>query len=227
MENNLSTSVISWLRAGAEANAGIQLFSQYSNNTRLAALIRIDPVRYLPVLKEKLCQMAGVTYTEQVEPPKRAFRDDFPFLRDENCPVELKILATDKITAYHKYTSAHNQLFHCMSLDECYNRGREVIDNFIENRAIYDELNHYRECGMVLGKHRIFGHLNRVRELKKLSIVELLKMQTQLKNTIWRINSEIGKNNKPNLLTERQHRLREKTILLSEVDKLIETYGRQ
>lgn len=225
MENNLATSVISWLRAGVEANAGIQLFSQYSNNSRLVALVRIDAVRYLPVLKEKLCAMAGVTYTETPVPQKKQFRDDYPFLRDDNCPIELKILATDKITAYHKYTSAHNLLFHCTSLDECYDRGKEVIDNFIENRAIYDEFNYYRENGVVLGKHRIFEHLNRVRELKKLSIVELMKMQTQLKNTIWRINSEIEKKNKPNLLTERQHRLKEKQILLSEVDKLIETYA--
>ena len=161
--------------------------------------------------------------TKHYTPPP--LRDDFPYLRDPDCPPELKILAADKITAHERYIQAHDHLFDCTTLDECYQTARSAIENFQENRDIFAELDYYREHHAVLGKHRIFDHLRQLRKLRGLNIVALLAEQRRLRLAIWRINDEIRKGTKPHLLTQREQRRLQKEDLLREVDNLIEAYN--
>ena len=201
MNDSLTAEIRAWLRAGAEVTAGLLLFSQFSNNTRFASLVKIKPAKYRPLLIEKLCTLAGITPpSEEARPARRRFRDDFPFLRAPDCPPELKILAADKITAHERYIQAHERLFDCTTLNECYTTAREAIENFQENRAIFQELDYYREHGAILGKQR------------------------RLRSAIWRINDEIKKGTKPYLQAEREKRRHQKETLLAEVDKLIDAY---
>jgi ATP-dependent helicase/nuclease subunit A len=101
---------------------------------------------------------------------------------------------------------------------------REAIENFQENRAIFQELDYYREHGAILGKHRIFEYLRQRQQLHGLNIVELLAEQRRLRSAIWRINDEIKKGTKPYLQAEREKRRHQKETLLAEVDKLIDAY---
>lgn len=173
-----------------------------------------------------MCARAGIEKEqEQNATPRRRFRDDFPFLRDPDCPPELKILAADKITAHERYIQAHDHLFDCTTLDECYQTARAAIENFQENRSIFAELDYYREHHAILGKHRIFDHLRQLRKLRGLNIVALLAEQRRLRLAIWRINDEIRKGTKPHLLTQREQRRLQKEDLLREVDNLIEAYN--
>jgi len=137
----------------------------------------------------------------------------------------LKILAADKITAHERYIQAHDHLFDCTTLDECYQTARAAIENFQENRSIFAELDYYREHHAILGKHRIFDHLRQLRKLRGLNIVALLAEQRRLRLAIWRINDEIRKGTKPHLLTQREQRRLQKEDLLREVDNLIEAYN--
>lgn len=225
MNDRSAEEIRAWLRAGAEVKAGLLLFSRFSSNTRFAALVKVNPAKYRPLLIEKLCTLAGIApLQEQPRPTRRKFRDDFPFLRDLNCPSELKILAADKITAHDRYIRAHERLFDCTTLDECYTTAREAIENFIENRAIFQELDYYREHGAVLGKHRIFEYLRRRQQLREMNIVDLLAEQRRLRSAIWRIDDELKKGTKPHLQNERMQRRRQKETLLDEVNKLIDAY---
>lgn len=227
-ENDLKTAVQAWIRAGAEVSTGLLLFSQCSTNTRIPVMIRRNPTKYRPLLIERLCAAAGIELprTEPAPTDHRRFRDDFPFLRDSDCPQELKILAADKITAHEHYVQAHDRLFDCTTLEECFRTAREAIVNFQENRSIFAELDYYREHGTVLGKHRIFERLRRQQQLHELGIVELIAEQRRLRLAIWRIESEIKKGNKPHLLTEREQRKQQKQQLLAEVNRHIEAYER-
>ena len=184
----------------------------------------MKPAKYRPLLIGKLCALAGITPPQEVQPARRRFRDDFPFLRAPDCPPELKIPAADKITAHDRYIRAHERLFDCTTLDECYTTAREAIENFLENRAIFQELDYYREHGSILGKHRIFEYLHRRQQLHALNVVELLAEQRRLRSSIWRINDEIKKGTKPHLQAEREQRRHQKEALLAEVDKLIDAY---
>lgn len=225
MNDRSAEEIRAWLRAGAEVKAGLLLFSRFSSNTRFAALVKVNPAKYRPLLIEKLCMLAGIApLQEQPRPTHRKFRDDFPFLRDPNCPPELKILAADKITAHDRYIRAHERLFDCTTLDECYTTAREAIESFIENRAIFQELDYYREHGAVLGKHRIFEYLRRRQQLREMNIVDLLAEQRRLRSAIWRIDDELKKGTKPHLQNERIQRRRQKETLLDEVNKLIDAY---
>lgn len=225
MNDRLTEEIRVWLRAGAEVTSGLRLFSQFSCNTRFAALVRTRPAKYRPLLIEKLCALAGISpLQEQPRPAGRKFRDDFPFLRDPHCPPELKILAADKITAHDRYLHAHERLFDCTTLDECYTTAREAVESFIENRAIFQELDYYREHGAVLGKHRIFEYLRRRQQLRKLNIVDLITEQRRLRSAIWRINNELKKGTKPHLRSEREQRRHQKETLLAEVEKFIDDY---
>ena len=177
---------------------------------------RLNRLVAVKVLKSDLAEDADF---------RRRFRDDFPYLRDPDCPPELKILAADKITAHERYIQAHDHLFDCTTLDECYQTARSAIENFQENRDIFAELDYYREHHAVLGKHRIFDHLRQLRKLRGLNIVALLAEQRRLRLAIWRINDEIRKGTKPHLLTQREQRRLQKEDLLREVDNLIEAYN--
>ena len=225
-KSDLQAAVQSWIRAGAEVSTGLLLFSQCSRNTRFPALVRLNPTRYRPLLIERLCAIAELAppRTEVSQTGRRRFRDDFPFLRDPDCPTELKILASDKITAHERYMRAHDRLFDCTSLEECFRAAQEAIVNFQENRAIFAELDYYREHHTILGKHRIFEHIQRVRTFKGMGIMELVAEQRRLRSAIWRINDELKKGTKPHLQTEREQRRHQKELLLAEVSKLLDAY---
>lgn len=152
---------------------------------------------------------------------KSSIRKDYPFLNSESCPHELKILVADKITAYYNYVDAHTKLFACTNKQECYQTADKLINNFIENRTIYEELNHYKKSGKVLGIHPIFEEKRRIDKIKTLSILELYKYYNKLIHRIWRIDDEIKKNTKPQLLFMRNARKMAYNRELIECKKLL------
>lgn len=230
MPDRIAEDVRKWLRAGAEINAGLRLFSQISGNRHFVRMVSINPAKYRQQLIMKLCTLAGVdpsTATiEPQTPPRPKFRDEYPFLRSQTCPAELKILAADKLTAWENYTAAHTALFDCVTSDECYMTARKVLDNYLENRLIFEELDFYRQNGRPLGKHRIFERLRKIRAFKKLTIPELFRTQKRLQYRLWWLRNTIEKNDKPHLREHRQALLSEYEAQLLEVDKIIATYAR-
>lgn len=226
--NRIAENVIAWLRAGAEVNAGLRLFSQVSDNSHFVRMVAINPAKYRTMLIAKLCALAGVDAhiaTENQQSPARPkFRDQYPFLRNATCPAELKILAADKLTAWETYTRAHAALFDCMTPEECYKTARTVLDNYLENRRIFEELDYYQKHHKVLGVHPIFDRLRQVRAFKKLSIPDLFRTQRRLRYRVWWLRSAIDKNDKPHLRARREVMLAEYEALLLEVEKIIATY---
>ena len=55
----------------------------------------------------------------------------------------------------------------------------------------------------------------------RMSVVELVRREEQLKNNIWRVTNEIKKGNKPHLDIERRAKLSGYEIELTEVQRLI------
>jgi hypothetical protein len=119
-------------------------------------------------------------------------REKFKFLGDKDCPDEYKILVSDMITAYHKYTEGHKQLRDCTTTEQCYETGKTIIENYLLNRLCWKEISHYETHRKILGEHDIFKEHRLMRELramdtKKLSY-ELLKT---LPNRIWQNKTKI------------------------------------
>lgn len=121
--------------------------------------------------------------------------------------MELEALASRKFTKYRAYVRLHRQLRDCTSLEDCAKVAGELVDNYIDNRLIWQELNWYKEHGSLLGKHPAFAEFRRRRELNNLPVKELMKRQRQVEMNIWRVKSEMAKGDKPHLDATRRERL--------------------
>jgi len=129
-------------------------------------------------------------------------------------------LVTRKFTCYNRYKQLHEKLFTAEN-NECTDVAAELMDNYLENRAIYDELEYYKVSGKVLGKHPIFKQFTRNKEINSLSIKELYHEKQKLTNNIWRVSNEIKKADKPHLYAVRKVKLEQYERDLALINKLL------
>ncbi len=142
---------------------------------------------------------------------KIKLREEFPFLSDPDCPDVFKILVADKITAYHTYVKRHPDLFTASTPQEQFEAVRDVVENYIENRDLYKELNYFKKHKEILGDHFIFKKFKRLEELKKLSTEELVVRKDNLKKYVRRYSKAEENLKKP----ERVDAVRDKLELYS------------
>lgn len=230
--------VVQFVKAGANLQEGIRLFAKYYGKDHpFLRLARSGSSQAHSILVTTLCRQFNVPLSPSGESAKReggmspsprgwpkaggGFRHEFPFLSSPDCPQELKILAADKLTAFHTYRSLHPKLFECNTPEEELTTVSRLVEAFIENRAIYDELQYYKKHKSILGRHRIFNEYNELKALQKLDPISLAEKRKKLQHNIWRIQSQLQENDKPHLKADRENRLAQKQRLLQEVERLI------
>lgn len=109
------------------------------------------------------------------------FFNQYPFLRDENCPNEFKILTNDAITAFHKFNDAHTELFEKVvmpenveiSNEEIYKIASGLLEKFELNHEIHAELEHFAKTNEILGEHEIFAELKKQRAVEGTTDLDL------------------------------------------------------
>lgn len=150
-------------------------------------------------------------------------RDEFPFLKNHECPNELKVLVADMLTNYDQYVLAHEELFTAEGNTEALAAVAATVENYIENRAIWDELNHYKVNGTVLGVHPIFSRNEQFEALKQLTTQDLYKRKSTLYNAMARVKKQLKDEAeaKPELTKQRQDSLAEKEAEYKEVLRLL------
>jgi len=119
-------------------------------------------------------------------------REEYPFLKSKSCPEELKILVADMLTAYDTYIEGHQQLKEESDPDIIAALSQSVVENYLENRQIWEELNHYRDKKELLGKHPIFDWVKRRNEIQALKTPDLINLKDQLQNKIPRTRKKIA-----------------------------------
>ena len=109
-------------------------------------------------------------------------RDEYPFLREESTPQELKALVTDKITAWYDFAEAHAELAHnaySASNQEFIAKVNELAEKAIKkfqlNADIKKELDFYKEKGKVLGIVPQLKFLKIDQELDEMSEAQLVE----------------------------------------------------
>ena len=113
-------------------------------------------------------------------------RDEYPFLREESTPQELKALVTDKITAWYDFAEKHEKLAKMVenSGNTISENGepdplavlcKEAIDKFQLNADIKKELDFYKSQGKILGKVPQLRFLKIDQELDEMSEAELVE----------------------------------------------------
>ena len=223
--------VIHWIQTGANASEGVQLINEACAPSVVIRLVAKNPERYVRFMINWLCYRYHIDRarlklekpaTEQAPAKPIGFREEFPFLNLPTCPPELEALASRKFGRYHQYVELHRQLRDCTSLDECARVSRELLSNYLENRAIWDELNYYKEHGSCLGRHPIFAAFRRRKEVLAMNIRDLMVRLRQVKNNIWRVKNEMAKGDKPHLDAERRARLFTYEQELADINRLLE-----
>lgn len=228
----MKQDIVTWLKSGANAQGGVQLMKRAGAPSLALRLASSNPVRYKRMMMEWLCQkydvgeqLAVIQQSTEVvvfKEKSKSFREEFPFLNQPDCPIELEALASRKFAKYHDYIKLHPRLRECRSLEECAKVSRDLLDSYIENRAIWSELNYYQQHKTILGKHPIFAAFARRKNLLAMSVKDLMKRKQQLENNIWRGQSEIKKGDKPHLNGQRHERLSSYQAELAEVNRLLD-----
>ena len=121
--------------------------------------------------------------------------------------MELEALASRKFSKYRTYVRLHSLMRDCTDLDECAKVAGELVDNYIDNRLIWQELNWYQEHGAILGKHPAFAEFRRRKAVMRMPVKQLMQRLRQVEMNIWRVKSELAKGDKPHLETTRRERL--------------------
>lgn len=148
-------------------------------------------------------------------------REEFPFLKTPECPNELKILVADMLTAYETYKTDHEKLFEAATQEEIQELSKSVVENYIENKLIWKELNHFKEHGKVLGEHPVFSWMKRLEQIRSMNNSELIKLREQLKNKIHRTRKLIKDNPEHAETGKRTERQQSFEKELKEVERLL------
>lgn len=159
---------------------------------------------------------------EMNDTEKQGFKliDQYPFLKDETCPAELKALAWDSVSAFHAFKDAHTELFEKvvqpkdteLSLDEIYDIAAKLLTDFEINREIHAELEHFAKTGEILAEHELFADIKKNRELDALTAADLTRKINNLKSNLSKKRKKLVENTK---LTEE-----EKAELSKEIEDL-------
>lgn len=111
-------------------------------------------------------------------------RTQFPFLREANCPKELHLVVAELITAYEEFAAKQPLLHKHMSQEEKTALVKDVNLAYINKSEAFDELQHYKETGTLLGKHPVFEQLKAEEEIMKMNAADLAKKINNLTGNI-------------------------------------------
>ncbi len=174
-------------------------------------------------LQEQNVELEDQVNSSQENSKKKTIglREQFPFLADSDCPNELKILAADKITAYHKVIEYYNAIDECTTDDQLFSAVRNLVHWYKVNHKIKKEFVHYKNNKTVLGKHEIFVEYRDLEDLKKLSPLQLADLKAQTENNIRHLEKQIKKNDRSDLLIRREEKLRGYRMKLNAIIALL------
>lgn len=141
------------------------------------------------------------------------------------CPPELKILVSDKITAYYKYTTAHKQLFACTTLAESLRLSKEVVKNKIENDLIYRELDYYKKNKKILAEHSIFSYYKELKDLRLLNPGQLFRKYNNTVKECSRYLNKLKANKDPSKFISDSKHLERYTLLRADIERILENIG--
>lgn len=128
----------------------------------------------------------GITEMPDLARKKVKLWEQFPFLREKECPDEFKILVNDMITSYHTYVNAQPGLHDALTDDHRKAIAETVKENYLENKQIWEELEHYQNNKAILGEHPIFKIKAEKEKIKSLNASDLARKIGTLKANVTR-----------------------------------------
>ena len=156
---------------------GITVDEVFGNETKITELTEAQ---------QQAVEKLAPAYAEVPETIKKVIRirEKYPFLRSQNCPEEFKIMVADMFTAYDNYREAYTLLSDKNTKDENLQLAQAVVENYLANRAMWEELDYYLANGEILGNLPIFELLKLRKEISALTDMDLMKKLNTTKPNI-------------------------------------------
>lgn len=157
------------------AGIGMQEFLRLPRRAR--AVPRQDPETAAVVRADVETPAPGREEIPETARKMIAFRDRYPFLREEGCPDVLKVMVADMFAAYDRYRTAFSRLQALGDADSATALGdcAAVVEGYLANQEMWAELDHYRDTGRILGKAPLFRRMEEEKELSALDDMELMR----------------------------------------------------
>ena len=125
------------------------------------------------------------------------------------------------LTAHDAYKHAHESLFTAKTFEAIHYHSREAVENYLENRRIWDELNYYKLNGTLLAKHPIFDWMKRLDEIRQMATGQLVNLKIRIENNLVRNRATVRRDPKHLLTSVRLGRIAKMEQELTEVDRLL------
>ncbi|MCX6282387.1 MAG: hypothetical protein NTU51_10530 [Bacteroidetes bacterium] len=123
--------------------------------------------------------------------------------------------------AYDAYKAGHESLFSAKTNDQVYDHARLTVENYLNNRLIWDELNYFKKNNQILGHHPIFSWMHRVDEIRRLKIGDLVNLKIRLENNLVRNRAAVRRSPNHPETGKRKDRIAQMQHELSEVNRLL------
>lgn len=210
----------------------------------------------LPVASDVLTKDSGDLLSDGTPAPAELFaaapaevkeeiklRDEFPFLRDPNCPDKILVLVGKKLGHYESYLEKHANLLVAfpetdeagkiissgspLSKEEIFALASAAVRDFVINQEIYDELNHFKATGEILGKHPIFADEEFARKLDGQSVQQVALRKSNLINYINRATKEIEESKDEAVIQKKTERIADWNRQLSIVNDWLDKHDKK
>ena len=123
--------------------------------------------------------------------------------------------------AYDAYKAGHESLFSAKTNDQVYYQARSTVENYLNNRQIWEELNFFKKNGQILGHHPIFSWMHRLDEIRRLKIGDLVNLKIRLENNLVRNRAAVRRSPNHPETGKRKDRIAQMQQELSEVNRLL------
>lgn len=125
------------------------------------------------------------------------------------------------LTAHDAYKLAHDSLFSVKTFEQILQASHDTVENYLENRRIWDELNYYKEKGAILGKHQIFDWMQRLDAIRHLKVGDLVTLKIRIENNLVRNRAAVRRQPGHPATANRKERIQKMEKELSEVNRLL------
>jgi len=125
------------------------------------------------------------------------------------------------ITAHSDYVQAHQDLFTASTFEDIERISRSTVESYLENRRIWDELNHFKTTGQILGKHPIFDWTARLEAIRRMKIGDLVKLKIRIDNNLVRSRASVRRQPGHKNTANRLQRIESMQKELTEVNRML------
>ena len=133
----------------------------------------------------------------------------------------MKILVADMFTLNDRFRDSHELLFLAETPEEESFSAINCVEGYLANRAIWLELNHYKQHKEPLGEHPIFEIRQEVEELRKCNSAELSRKRANMYINLTKTKKSLTKNDTPRNTEKRIRSVTIKTRLIAEIDNIL------